>query len=190
MGFGGGQQGWHTPGPAKAPPTLGGHHCSGGRARGLSHLILSLWGLGQSQSGSGLPAPAATRAHGEELRWEKWGRGTPSEKAYLAWAPRASMSSTGAWRKGRADKGTFMEMNVMARRNLFAREPRKKELCKVAKTSQLVKGKKRKVDTWKETRKVYDSSKRHRWNDNGRRNNARGKRAQPCSAKGGFRRPG
>ena len=37
-----------------------------------------------------------------------------------------------------------MEMNVGAGRNLFAREPEKKELCKAAKTSQLVKGKKRK----------------------------------------------
>ena len=54
------------------------------------------------------------------------------------------MSSTGARRKGRADKGTCIKMNVVTKTNLFAREPKKRELWKVAKTSQIVKGEKRK----------------------------------------------
>ena len=81
-------------------------------------------------------------------------------------------------------------MNVVTKTNLFARE-RKRENSGKSLKLQIVKGKKkkRKADTWKETQKVYDSSECHRWNNNRRRYDERGKRAQLCSAKGRFRHP-
>lgn len=54
------------------------------------------------------------------------------------------MSSTGARRKGRADKGTCIKMNVVTKTNLFARERKRENSGKSLKLHRLLREKKRK----------------------------------------------
>lgn len=187
----GGRQSWHTPGPAKAPLTLGGHHCYGGRARGLSHPVLSLWSPAQSQCVSGLPASGLHKSprRGTEKMGEA-GQGDPLREGLFSVGTKGTHEQHGCSEKGTSRQRNMHKNERGDQNKSLCKGAKKRELWKIAKTSQIVKGKKkkRKADTWKETQKVYDSSECHRWNSR-RRNDERGKRAQLCSAKGRFRHP-